>query len=144
MADEWLGGAVARVGARCGWPGLSLCSQVVCGGNPFHLAQCSTCPPVGSFSDSLAARAETLGPKHPATLTSVYHLADLLPEQGELDEAEQLFRRELAGSEARLGPGHEKFLRRRRLNLFEEPNPRSCWRAGEGKGEGEAERARSG
>jgi tetratricopeptide (TPR) repeat protein len=56
--------------------------------------------------ECLQGHEETLGPKHPETLTSVGRLALLLQDQGKLDEAEPLYRRDLQGCEETLGPKH--------------------------------------
>ena len=51
-----------------------------------------------------------VGRGDPDTLVSVYNLASLLKDQGKLDEAILLFRRELAGCEATLGATHPDTL----------------------------------
>lgn len=48
--------------------------------------------PAESIIDMRAGQQEALGPQHPTTVTSILALADLLRLQGELSEAEQLYR----------------------------------------------------
>ena len=51
-----------------------------------------------------------LGEEHPSTLTSVSNLAGVLRNQGKYDEAEQMNRRALEGSEKALGEEHPDTL----------------------------------
>ena len=53
------------------------------------------------FREALRVQQETLGPKHPSTLTSMNNLAMLLKEQGRLAEAEPLYRETLASTRTR-------------------------------------------
>ena len=49
---------------------------------------------------------DALGPKHSSTLTSVYNLARLLQDQGQLGEAKPLLYEALLGRWEILGPAH--------------------------------------
>ncbi|OLQ15585.1 Nephrocystin-3 [Symbiodinium microadriaticum] len=51
-----------------------------------------------------------LGPEHPLTLTSMYHLAVVLEASGQLEEAEPLYREALEKRQATLGPEHPDTL----------------------------------
>ena len=63
------------------------------------------------FQHGQLVRVEkALGPAHPDTLATVNNLANLLSDQGKLDEAEPLYRRALAGKEEALGPAHPSTL----------------------------------
>jgi tetratricopeptide (TPR) repeat protein len=55
---------------------------------------------------ALSLREQQLGPEHPDTATSLYHLALLYYEQGKDIEAEPLFLRALSIREQQLGPEH--------------------------------------
>lgn len=52
-----------------------------------------------------------LGPEHPHTLTSLHNMANLLKEQGKLDEAEELFKRAVGARERVLGAKHPKTIK---------------------------------
>ena len=43
------------------------------------------------YEEALQAQRETLGDRHPDTLGSIYNLADLLEDQGKIEEAVVLF-----------------------------------------------------
>ena len=58
--------------------------------------------------EALQARRETLGNRHPGTLLSIYHLADLLENQGDIIEAIPLFTEELEGYVSLHGMAHEQ------------------------------------
>jgi tetratricopeptide (TPR) repeat protein len=58
----------------------------------------------------LAACERILGPEHPDTLGSVFNLANLLSDKGDLKGAEPLYRRALAAREHTLGPEHPDTL----------------------------------
>merc|ERR1719424_468310 len=53
---------------------------------------------------------ETLGDRHPNTLTSINNLGFLLKNQGDLDGAEALYREALAASRETLGDRHPSTL----------------------------------
>ncbi|MEV1073750.1 tetratricopeptide repeat protein [Micromonospora parva] len=63
----------------------------------------------------LAARRETLGEKHPATLVTHQHLARLAMLQGEFAAAEAILKRLAVTSAAILGPHHRRTLEARQL-----------------------------
>ena len=56
----------------------------------------------------MQGRRETLGDRHPSTLTSIYNLADLLENQGKITEAIPLFTEELEGCVSLHGMAHER------------------------------------
>ena len=56
----------------------------------------------------MQGRRETLGDRHPSTLTSIYNLADLLENQGKITEAIPLFTEELEGCVSLHGMAHEE------------------------------------
>ena len=58
------------------------------------------------YREALRASRETLGDRHPSTLTSIYNLASLLKAKGELQEALTLYTEELGGCAERFGPSH--------------------------------------
>ena len=60
------------------------------------------------YREALAGKRETLGDRHPSTLTSIYNLADLLEGVGKVAEAVPLFREELEGCAARYGDAHKE------------------------------------
>ena len=62
------------------------------------------------YRETLEVQRATLGPKHPATLTSTNNLAGLLQAQGKLAESEALFKETLEGRRAALGPQHSDTL----------------------------------
>ncbi|EOD31212.1 hypothetical protein EMIHUDRAFT_253610 [Emiliania huxleyi CCMP1516] len=60
------------------------------------------------YREALAACRETLGDRHPETLTSIYNLGLLLEKQGRLGDAIPLFWEELEGCDARYGKRHKE------------------------------------
>ena len=62
------------------------------------------------LADLEEAAERTLGAEHPHTLASVNNLALLLQDQGQLEEAAPLFRRDLEASERTLGAEHPDTL----------------------------------
>ena len=52
----------------------------------------------------------TLGDRHQETLTSVLNVAELLADQGRLEEASALFEEELQACREMLGDGHQGTL----------------------------------
>ena len=62
----------------------------------------------GLLREALAARRETLGDRHPDTLTSINNLGSLLHAKGDLDDAEGLYREALAAFRETLGDCHPK------------------------------------
>ena len=58
----------------------------------------------------VATRRQTLGDKHPDTLTSINNMASMLLDLGKLAEAEPLFREALAGRRETLGDKHPSTL----------------------------------
>ena len=65
---------------------------------------------IGRVREALAARRETLGNRHPRTITSLNNLGTLLKAQGSLDEAMPLMREALEASRATLGDSHPDTL----------------------------------
>jgi tetratricopeptide (TPR) repeat protein len=55
---------------------------------------------------ALEGYEKVLGPEHPNTLTSVYHLAFLFHEQHKYSEASEFYQRAYNGYIRALGPGH--------------------------------------
>ncbi len=53
-----------------------------------------------------AKRQRTLGPEHPDTLESLYHLANVCTHRGDLSEAERMHREVVEARERTLGPDH--------------------------------------
>lgn len=51
------------------------------------------------------------GPDHPDTLGTVQNLANIYRDKGRYDDAEELYKRALAGREEQLGPDHPDTLR---------------------------------
>ena len=58
----------------------------------------------------VASRRETLGDKHPDTLTSINNMGELLHDLGKFNEAEPLFCEALAGFRETLGDRHPETL----------------------------------
>ena len=56
------------------------------------------------LQEALHASRKTLGSLHPLTLSSVYNLAQLLDEMGNLEGAVRLYSEELEGCVAQYGP----------------------------------------
>ena len=63
------------------------------------------------FTATLAARRQSLGEAHPATLSATYDLGFLLTYQAQLGPGEALLRAALAGQRAALGSGHPDTLK---------------------------------
>ena len=62
------------------------------------------------FREELAGCRTTLGDDHEDTLGSINNLADLLQDEGRLDEAQPLLEEALAGRRAALGDAHPDTL----------------------------------
>ena len=62
------------------------------------------------YREALQGRRETLGPRHPDTLTSLNNLALLYQAQGRYGEAEPLYQQALQGCRETLGPRHPHTL----------------------------------
>jgi hypothetical protein len=63
---------------------------------------------------ALEIRERVLGPHHPDTATSLYNLAGLLRDQGDLAAARPLMERALEIREHVFGPGHQRTIATRR------------------------------
>ena len=66
--------------------------------------------PESLLRQDLEEQERTLGTEHPATLTSVHNLANLLAKRGDLAGAEPLYRRTLEEMARILGPEHPNTL----------------------------------
>jgi len=64
------------------------------------------------YREALEAQRETLGDRHPNTLTSINNLGRLLAAKGDLDGAEALYREALEGQQETLGGRQRCFARR--------------------------------
>ena len=60
------------------------------------------------YREALKGQRETLGDRHPDTLTSIYCLGLLLKTKGRLGDAIPLFQERLEGRAARYGRGHDE------------------------------------
>ena len=66
--------------------------------------------PKAMYERVLASDERTLGADHPDTLATVGNLAEVLRQQGKLDEAKAMYERALAGQERALGADHPDTL----------------------------------
>ena len=62
------------------------------------------------LQEALKARRETLGDRHPDTLSSIFNMGWLLKEMGQLEEARPLFEEALHALRETLGDSHPKTL----------------------------------
>ena len=63
------------------------------------------------LQEALQARRETLGDRHPDTLSSIFNMGWLLKEMGQLEEARPLLREALQARRETLGDRHQDTLR---------------------------------